>query len=129
MDGSTALHWAAQRDNVEIVDLLLAAGANPKTATRYNVTPLAPCLHERERRHHRTPVEGRRRCERHLGRRRNCTDDGRAHRKADAVKVLLAHGADVHAKDPSKGQTALMWAASEGNAAAVELLVECRSRH
>ncbi len=25
-DGSTALHWAAQQDNVEIVDLLLQAG-------------------------------------------------------------------------------------------------------
>ena len=34
-DGSTALHWAAQRDNPEIASLLLAAGANarPPTAT------------------------------------------------------------------------------------------------
>src|SRR5437773_8806998 len=41
VDGSTALHWAAQRDNSEIVDLLIAAGANAKSQTRYNVTPLA----------------------------------------------------------------------------------------
>src|SRR5262245_22243301 len=40
-DGSTALHWAAQRDNVEIADLLIAAHANVKAATRYNVTPLS----------------------------------------------------------------------------------------
>jgi len=40
VDGSTALHWAAQRDNVELLDLLLAAGANPKVSTRYKITPL-----------------------------------------------------------------------------------------
>src|SRR5579871_6881103 len=39
-DGSTALHWAAQRNNLEIADLLLASGANAKAATRYNITPL-----------------------------------------------------------------------------------------
>src|ERR1700704_5182751 len=37
-DGSTALHWAAQRDNLPLVDLLIAAGANVKAATRYNIT-------------------------------------------------------------------------------------------
>src|SRR5262249_42227818 len=41
VDSSTALHWAAQRNNPEIVDLLLAAGANAKAVTRYNITPLA----------------------------------------------------------------------------------------
>src|SRR5690349_8340395 len=39
-DGSTALHWAAQRNNLEIADLLIAAGANAKATTRYNITPL-----------------------------------------------------------------------------------------
>src|SRR4051812_10869560 len=40
VDGPTALHWAARRDNPALVDLLLTAGANPRAATRYNVTPL-----------------------------------------------------------------------------------------
>src|SRR5262245_63367895 len=39
-DGFTALHWAAQRDSVQLVDLLLAAGADAKAATRYKITPL-----------------------------------------------------------------------------------------
>ena len=39
-DGTTALHWAAQRNNPDIADLLIAAGANVKATTRYNVTPL-----------------------------------------------------------------------------------------
>ena len=33
-----------------------------------------------------------------------------------AVKTLLAHGADVNAKESWRGQTALMWAAAEGHA-------------
>ncbi len=35
-DGSTALHWAAQRDNIKIADLLIKFGANAKAATRYS---------------------------------------------------------------------------------------------
>jgi ankyrin repeat protein len=44
--------------------------------------------------------------------------------KLDAVKVLLAHGAEVNKKEAWRGQTALMWAAAEGNLAAVERLIE-----
>ena len=44
--------------------------------------------------------------------------------KADAIKALLAAGAQVNAVEPYKGQTALMWAASEGNAAAEAMLIE-----
>src|SRR5207253_11097183 len=33
-DGATALHWAASRDDLEMVTMLLAAGANVKAATR-----------------------------------------------------------------------------------------------
>src|SRR5579863_2263167 len=40
-DGSTALHLAALRDNLAIADLLIAAHANVKAATRYNITPLS----------------------------------------------------------------------------------------
>src|SRR5690349_12928835 len=39
-DGSTALHWAVQRDDVVLVRQLLRAGARPTIATRFNVTPL-----------------------------------------------------------------------------------------
>ncbi len=44
--------------------------------------------------------------------------------KVDAVKVLLDHGANVNFKESVRGQTALMWAAAEGNTAVVEELVE-----
>ena len=40
-----------------------------------------------------------------------------------AVKALLSRGADVNWKEQN-GQTALMWAAAEGHAEVVELLIE-----
>lgn len=123
-DGSTALHWAAQRDSPELVDLLIAAGANAKAATRYNITPLTlACTNGNA-----TVIE-------HLlnaGADPNGTSEegetalmtASLTGKTDAIKLLLARGADVNAKEPYRGQTALMWAASEGNAAAAEMLIE-----
>jgi ankyrin repeat protein len=40
LDGTTALHWAVQRDEVGVVGLLLDNGANAKAANRYGISPL-----------------------------------------------------------------------------------------
>jgi ankyrin repeat protein len=39
-DGTTALHWAVQADDLETTDLLIRAGADAKAVSRYGVTPL-----------------------------------------------------------------------------------------
>src|SRR5690349_13048007 len=41
LDGTTALHWAAEQGNVAIADMLLNAGADAKAANRYSITPMA----------------------------------------------------------------------------------------
>jgi ankyrin len=46
---------------------------------------------------------------------------------ADAVDTLIAHGADVDAKEPSQNQTALMWAAAEHQAAVVRRLIQAKA--
>ena len=46
---------------------------------------------------------------------------------ADAVKLLIARGADVNARESSRGQTALMWAVSQRHAQVVRVLLENRA--
>jgi hypothetical protein len=41
----------------------------------------------------------------------------------EVISALIKRGANVNAKENSRGQTALMWAAGEGHAAAVRALV------
>jgi ankyrin repeat protein len=123
-DGSTALHWAAQRNSLELVDLLMGAGANASAATRYRVTPL-----------YLASLNGNAAVmERLLN--AGADANGTAHEgqtmlmtaalagHADAVRLLLTRGATVDTIEPYKGQTALMWAAAEGNAAAAAVLIE-----
>src|SRR5262245_19314678 len=40
-DGTTALHWAAHWNDIELVNLLLGAGANTKAVNRYGASPLS----------------------------------------------------------------------------------------
>jgi ankyrin repeat protein len=125
-DGTTALHWAAHWNDLEMVNALLAAGADPKVANRYGVTPLAEAA--------ASSSGGAAVVERLLkaGADANTltTPEGEtvlmtASRvgNVDAVKVLLDHGANPNAKESYKGQTALMWAAAEGHPDVIKLLL------
>src|SRR6187399_1978239 len=40
VDGATALHWAVYREDGELIDMLLRAGADAKVENRAAVTPL-----------------------------------------------------------------------------------------
>jgi ankyrin repeat protein len=124
VDGMTALHWAAYQDDQEIADLLLRAGANVKAANRYGVTPLSlACTNGNA-----AMVESLLRA----GADPNTALAGGETALMTAarvgalgpVKSLLARGATVDRKDDRRGQTALMWAAAEGHARVVEVLIE-----
>lgn len=124
IDGMTALHWATYRDDLETVELLVRASADVKAANRYGVTPLSLACTNGNGAMVMLLLKA--------GADPNATLPGgetplmTAARVGSlhAVKALVAHGARVDSKDERRGQTALMWAAAEGHAEVVEVLIE-----
>jgi len=124
IDGTTALHWAVDRDDPEMVDLLIRAGAKVTARTREGVLPLQLAA-----------INGSARMVDRLlkaGAEVNAplTPAGdtavmMAARTgaAGAIRVLVEAGANVNAKESWGGTTALMWAVSENHAEAARLLI------
>jgi len=124
VDGMTALHWAAYHDDLEIVELLVRAGANVKAANRYGITALTLAITNGDSAMVETLLQ--------VGADPNTTLPGGETALMTAarvgtlasVKALLARGAKADSGDEKHGQTALMWAAAEGHAPVVEMLIE-----
>jgi ankyrin repeat protein len=122
-DGSSALHWAVYRDDAAMTDRLLAAGANANLPNRNAATPLtlactnaSAAIVQRLLAAEADP---------------NAAPSGApplvtcsAAGAENAVRMLLARGADVNAADTFRRQTPLMWAAAENHSAIVKLLIE-----
>lgn len=124
VDGMTALHWAVQNSDVAMVDRLLRAGADFNAANRTGVTPLYLASINAN-----AAVIGRLIA---AGADPNAIVTSQDETwlmltsytgNPEAVSELLAAGADPNAPQ-IRGQTALMWAASEGHTDVIELLVE-----
>ena len=122
-DGTTALHWAALRDDIKIAELLIQSGANVNPANDYGVTPLWLACTNRS-----TPMvdmllqagadpnSSLLTGETVL---MNCARTG----ATEAVAALLLAEADVNAAESNNGQTALMWAVAEGHSDVTRLLI------
>lgn len=122
-DGTTALHWAAHLGDVTSADLLIKAGANVKAVTRDGATPFGLACYKGN-----AAVITRLLA---AGEDPNAIVTGEpvimmAARAGDpdAIRSLLAKGANPNVTESNRGQTALMWAASEGNVPAMKVLIE-----
>lgn len=123
-DGATALHYAANRGDLAVVEALLAAGADVKATNRYGVTALAlACIGGNAAVVERLVKAGADPKATTAG---GVTPLMTAARSggADVIKVLLRYGANVNAAEQTREQTALMWASAEGNVDAMKALIE-----
>jgi ankyrin repeat protein len=123
-DGMTALHWAAYQDDVESVELLVRNGAKVKAANRYGITPLTLAITNGDSAMVEILLEAGADPETTLPGGETALMTAARVGTLASVKALLARGAKVDSKDAKHQQTALMWAAAEGHAPVVEMLIE-----
>lgn len=126
-DGSTALLWAAHWNDADTADLLLKAGADANAVNDFRMTPLSQSctngsdaivrLLLKSGANPNTPIATG---ETPL---MTCARTG----SVDAVRRLVEYGATVDAREPSQGQTALMWAAAEHHPDVVKALIEAHA--
>ena len=121
-DGTTALHWASYRDDVETVGLLLDAGADVDVANDLGATPLwAAGQNGSAAMVRRLLAAG---ANPNLALLAGETPLMVAARSGDpeVVKLLLTHRAEANARG-ARGQTALMWAVAQHHPAVVEVML------
>jgi ankyrin repeat protein len=124
-DGMTALHWAAQRGDLDEAKMLLYAGARLEATTRNgSYTPLHLASRVGKVSLIKALLQG--------GANANAaTSSGGAtplHFAAgqgspDAITALVEGGAKIDASDSAWGETPLMWASSANRVAAVQVLI------
>src|SRR5580765_5042683 len=121
-DGTTAVMYAAANDDLELVRALIKSGANVKLKNQFGTSALteaaiigsAPIIDALLKAgadpnfktpNGETPLMAAARSG-----------------KVDAAKALLAAGAEINAKETWGGQSAIMWAAAQGQADMVKFL-------
>jgi ankyrin repeat protein len=123
-DGTTALAWAAQQDDVETADLLIRAGAKVDAANDYGATPLWMACANGNAAMIETLLKAGADPSTHVLSGETALMTAAEAGNTEVVNSLLAHGAQVNGKENLAGQTALMWAVAEKHSEVAKVLIE-----
>jgi ankyrin repeat protein len=122
-DGTTPLHWAVHNNDVEGVDRLIKAGANVNAKNEHGATAMSlaaatgnTTIIERLLKAGADPDSP------HADGQTALMVIARS-TNVKAARLLLDHGANVNAVEQQRKQTALMWAAAQGQSAMVKELI------
>lgn len=121
-DGTTALHWASYRDDVESAELLIRAGANVNAANDLGATPLWTASLNGSVAMVRRLLEAGANPDAALLLGETAVMVAARSGHAGVVQQLLARGARVNAR-AARGQTALMWAVAQKHPDVVRVLL------
>jgi ankyrin repeat protein len=123
-DGTTALAWAVQRDDVETAELLIRAGAKVDAANNYGATPLWMACSNGSAAMVETLLKAGADPDTHLFSGETALMTAAEGGNTDVVKTLVAHGAQVNVKENLAGQTVLMWAVAEKHPETAKVLID-----
>ena len=121
-DGATALLWAVHTDQPELVGLLLDAGADVEITNRYGVGPASLAAENGNATILERLLQAGVYANHSLPGGETLLMTAARTGELETVRTLLAHGADPNHREMTRRQTALMWAAANNNAAAIEVL-------
>jgi len=124
VDGTTALFWAVYQKDLDLVQHLLAGGADPNISNAYGASPMSVAAEHGDFDIMAALIAAG-------GAVEAPNQEGQTLLMAvartghtDTARLLLDHGANVNARENWGGQTALMWAASQQQPGMVALLIE-----
>ncbi len=126
-DGSTALLWAAHWNDLQTAELLVRSGADANAANDFRMTPLSQACTNGSAGFVDLLLKGAANPNTPIGTGETALMTCARVGADEAVRMLLARGADVNAKEPTQHQTALMWAAAEQHPKVLQTLIEAHA--
>ena len=123
-DGATALQRAVHGDQELMVELLLEVGADVGTTNRYGVSAASLAAENGNSIILTHLLEAGSNPEQTMPGGETLLMTAARTGTPETVRTLLSYGANPNRRETTRGQTALMWAAANNNAAAIQLLAE-----
>ena len=123
-DGTTALHWAAHLGDADVVSALIRAGADVRATNEFGATPVSAAAEVGNAQALQLLLKAGADPESPNAEGQTALMAVARTGRVDAAKVLLKYKANPNASEQWGGQTALMWAAAQGQPEMIRFLID-----